>query len=487
MAGAGVDLATGVAADPPSRGPFAGILDYATAARLQGLLLLLAVFLTCGLTRMQGDTWWQLRAGEDMWASGRVLLSDVYSHTAAGAFWTNHEWLAEVIFYACHRLGGLPLLTLFAAALITGGWLFSWRLTRGSSTPAFVLTLVALATSAVWWEPRPHAFSLLFLPWMVFLLHRGAIAWIVPLFLVWANTHGGVLLGFVLLGAGLTAQTLVMPSLWRRSVAGLAGAALAMTATPMGIDFWIEIPKSLSRISLYTLDEWTRTELTDPTMLPFWGIAAMYVWEAVRQVSRAKRLSPSEAAVHAVALVLLPGAIAAVRNVPPFLLVAVPALTALWAAEARPERPARAPDRRTAGLILAVMVCACLGVAVTLGLAYRDQWPRLQWNPIPEAALDALRGCPDNLYNRYDEGGMLLWFAPGRKVFLDGRQDPFPPALVLEHIEMETGRRPYGPTFERHAIRCAFLPVVSPVGPQLTRDGWTALYRDEQWVVLTAR
>ena len=68
-------------------------------------LLLLAVFLTCGLTPVQSDTWWQLRAGADMWTSRQVLLTDTFSHTANGAFWVNHEWLAEVIFYGAYRLG----------------------------------------------------------------------------------------------------------------------------------------------------------------------------------------------------------------------------------------------------------------------------------------------------------------------------------------------------------------------------------------------
>ena len=80
---------------------------------------------------------------------------------------------------------------------------------------------------------------------------------------------------------------------------------------------------------------------------------------------------------------------------------------------------------------------------------------------------------------------MLLWFAPERKVFLDGRQDPFPTELVLEHIEMETGRGDYRETFARHDIRCAFLPVGSPVAARLSTAGWTSLYRDSQWAVLS--
>jgi hypothetical protein len=467
-----------------------GTVERAAQIRSEHVLpaiLLLAIFLTCGLSPIQGDTWWQLRAGQDMWASRSVLLTDVYSHTAYGAFWSNHEWLAEVAFYGLYRLGGLPLLTLFAATLITAGWTFTWRMTQGASMPAFVLTLLALTASSGWWEPRPHAFSLLFIPWIVFLLQRAAIGLMPLLFLVWANTHGGVLLGLVLLAAGLSARTLADPGSWRRSALVLVGCLLAMTATPLGLDFWIEIPRSLSRISLYPLDEWAATELTDPVMLAFWGIAATYLWELAHHRRRLLRLSPSEAAVHACALVLLPGAVGAVRNVGPFLMLAVPALTYLWTSDQRLGRTADHEIRLPAVVSVAIILLAGSAVIATLTFAYRHQWARLRWTPLPAAAIEAIRECPDNLYNRYDEGGMLLWFVPGRKVFLDGRQDPFPPALVLEHIEMETGLRNYAATFARHQIGCAFLPAVSPVASELARDGWTAPYSGDGWRVYRAR
>ena len=85
-----------------------------TFDRLLTGLVFLAIGVACALTPMQTDTWWQLRAGRDMWVSRSVLLTDVYSHTAYGTFWTNHEWLAEVVFYGLVKAGGLPLLTLFA-------------------------------------------------------------------------------------------------------------------------------------------------------------------------------------------------------------------------------------------------------------------------------------------------------------------------------------------------------------------------------------
>jgi hypothetical protein len=457
------------------------LLNYCTYERLLTTLLFLAIIVACGLTPMQGDTWWQLRAGRDMWLSGRVLLTDVYSHTSYGAFWLNHEWLAEVIYYAIYRAGGLPALTLFATALIVGGWVLTWHLTKGPVREAFVWMGFALIPASVWWEPRPHAFSLLFLTTTVTLLVKGRFVWLPLVFLMWANCHGGVLLGLVILATGLAAQTFMEPRIWRRAALTLLGCVLAVTATPLGLAFWTEIPKSLARIHLYPLDEWRRPRVLDVRVLPFWIIAVAFGAALVANRHRLRRAPAGDATVYACALVLLPMAVMAIRNVGPFLMIAVPALTSLLPIRFGPAPRAHEPR----GLLnLTLMSSATLVVAMTLAWAYHNSIPRLRWAPVPAPALAALQHCPDNLYNRYDEGGNLLWFAPDRKVFLDGRQDPYPPDLVLEHIRMETGRGDYRPVFSRHGIRCAYLPTVSPTATELSASGWKTLYRDAHWVVL---
>jgi hypothetical protein len=452
-----------------------------TFDRLLTALVFLAIAVACGLTPMQTDSWWQLRAGRDMWLSRSVLLTDVYSHTAYGSFWPNHEWLAEVIFFGVFRTGGLPLLTLFAAGLIVGGWILSWRLAKGPVRERFIWVAVALLPSSIWWEPRPHAFSLLFITATVFLIARRRFWWLPLIFVVWANCHGGVLLGFVLLGAGLGAQVLRAPATWRQAGMVCLACLLAATATPLGLSFWTEIPQSLARIRLYPLDEWRRPRLLDVRVLPFWIMAGAFCYGLVRNRHRLRRLPPDDAAVYACALALLPMAASAIRNVGPFLMIAAPALTSLIRLRREPEAAART-ERPL--LNAAVMAIAALAVVGTLGWAYANRIPKLRWSPVPPGALAALRECPDNLYNRYDEGGFLLWFAPDRRVFMDGRQDPFPPALVLEHIRMETETGEFREVFSRHAIRCAYLPTVSPTAARLAEAGWTTLYRDATWVVL---
>ena len=451
-----------------------------TFDRLLATLVFLAIALACGLTPMQTDTWWQLRAGRDMWHSRSVMLTDVYSHTAYGSFWPNHEWLAEAIFYALVRVGGLPALTLFAAALIVGGWLISWNLAKGSVRERFLWVGLALLPSSLWWEPRPHAFSLLFITTTVALLAKRRLLWLPLVFLVWANCHGGVLLGFVLLGAGLGVQTVLAPGTWRQAALVFLACMVAATATPLGFSFWSEIPKSLARIRLYPLDEWRPPRLMDVRVLPFWMIAGAFCYGLVRNRHRLRRPALDEATLYACALALLPMALSAIRNVGPFLMLAAPALTSLI--RIRPKSERVQVERPL--LNVAVMTAALVAVVVTLAWAYVNRIPRLRWAPVPPGALTALAQCPDNLYNRYDEGGSLLWFAPDRKVFMDGRQDPFPPELVLEHIRMETGGADFHDVFSRHGIHCAYLPTESPTAAQLATAGWTTLYRDAGWVVL---
>ena len=468
-----------------------------TFDRLLTTLLFLTMAIVCALTPMQTDSWWQLRAGRDMWESGRIMLSDVYSHTSYGTFWLNHEWLAEVVYYAAYRAGGLPGVTLLATALIVGGWTIVWQLTAGSVRGAWLWTLPAIVPACMWWEPRPHAFSLLFIPLSVWLVSRGRFAWLPPVFLLWANCHGGVLLGLVLVGAALGARVLAEPRSWTRAALTLAACVVAVTATPFGIAFWIEIPRSLARIRLYPLDEWKRPELLDVHMLPFWVIAVVFCAVTVLHRRRILERQPGEAPILATALILLPAAVAARRNVGPFLMLAIPALTLLRDHHAtavahhatavagghRALAPA-SPNRPLLNVALAATATAV--VIATVAWAYHHEIPRLRWRPVPTPALAALHACEGNLYNRYDEGGELLWFAPSRRVFMDGRQDPFPPALVLEHIRVEVDGADYRPVFARHDIKCAYLPTISPTATALTASGWMTLYRDDRLVVLRA-
>jgi hypothetical protein len=125
------------------------------------------------------------------------------------------------------------------------------------------------------------------------------------------------------------------------------------------------------------------------------------------------------------------------------------------------------------------------GALVVVALGWRTMQEKLYWHPIDAGALRALDACPGPLYNAYADGGPLVWFAPERRDFIDGRQDPFPLTLLHRSFAVEHGG-PYQGLFAEFGIRCAFLQAKSKLVDRLRGDGWRAVFLDHDWAVLAA-
>lgn len=450
-------------------------------------LLFLAIALAALLMPAQNDTWWQLRAGREMWLTRQVLLHDTFSHTVNGAYWPNHEWLSQLLFYGAYAAGGMSLVTILSATAVTAAWLLAWRMTPGSPRSRFLLTSLAVVSASTIWSPRPQVLSLLLLALTVSLLRSRRYVWLPMLFLLWANLHGAVVMGILMLAAALAAAV-VENRRHARALAVACACCLAATlATPLGVTFWTEIPRSLARIRQLGIEEWAPPRVTTPALIPFWVMAGALLGLTVARCrewfANVHARQPGDLTICACALALLPLALTAERNVPPFLLVAVPAIAVLSTRRSRGGDQATARVRQRPRLNGAITVVAAVLIAVGVAYAYATPIDRLRWAPLPEASLAALRACRGNLYNRYDEGGYLIWFAADHRVFLDGRQDPYPVDLVKEQVRVEsTGD--FEQLFRRYDIRCAYLPADSPVSVRLARAGWKTLFRDARWAVL---
>lgn len=460
------------------------MIERFTFDRLQTTLLFLAIATAACLMPAQNDTWWLLRAGHDQWAAGHVLLTDTFSHTVDGAFWPNHEWLSEMLFYGVYAIGGLPLLTLASALAVTAAWAIVWAQTPGPARVKFLLTAFVVASASTSWSLRAQVLSLLLVTVTMALLRRRRYGWLPVVFWFWANLHGAVLLGVLLLGAALVAALVEEIDAFPRLVLVSALCVLATSLTPLGWQFWLDMPRSLGRIRQLGIDEWAPPRLASLSLFPFWvtiaaltGLAATRGRKLLRDPIARRE---GQITMCACALVLVPLALTAVRNVPPFLMLAVPAIAALL-----PGVPLLTPSRSAPRpwLNCGMATAAAVVAAIVVTSAYASRLARFHWTPLPAASIAALDGCRGNIYNRYDEGGYLIWFAPGRKVFLDGRQDPYPPSLIKEQMRVESSGD-FESLFQRYDVRCAYVPAASRLSAGLLRAGWMPLFRDSAWAVL---
>ena len=202
----------------------------------------------------------------------------------------------------------------------------------------------------------------------------------------------------LLLGAGLVAVLVEEIDAFPRLLLVSALCVLATALTPLGWQFWLDMPRSLGRIRQLGIDEWAAPRLASLSLLPFWvAIGALTGLTAAR--GRALLRDPiarreGQITMCACALVLAPLALTAVRNVPPFLMLAVPALAALLPRLQVPtgSRSAHHPwlncGIATAAVVLAVSVVTS---------AYVSRLARFQWTPLPAASIAALNGCEGNV------------------------------------------------------------------------------------------
>jgi hypothetical protein len=490
-----------VSAAAPSRERSAAFRGVAFPDMAVGMLLI-AFAVRAALMPTQNDTFWHLRAGGDIWRTGQVPRADTWSYTVLGAPWPDHEWLWQLYAHACHALGGLPLVTLGSAVLLIGGLWLVHRLMTGPALTRFLILAIGLSMSSCVWVLRPQIVTLAAVPALATLLVRERYWAIPPLFLIWANAHAGVSLGGLVLG-GATAAAFLR---WRmvRGVADgrrarslaivLPLAALATMATPLGAGIFTFVWRSTSRIHALGIDEWQPTLPTAPLEATFCACTLALV---VLAIKRRRAFVPGadgglatwgDWALAAGALALLPLAFRSVRNIGPFLMLAVPFASRLLARDQLlPERLRRRPDGADHPTFnLALLAGVALLAAGGIVAAYRTGFARLGWHPVAPGAIAAVRGCDGPLYNTYNEGGFLIWFAPERAVFADSRQDPYPLPFLLDQLAIERAQTPYRPLFDRWQIRCAFLAHGSPTIAALTRDGWTTRYADRAFAVLAA-
>jgi hypothetical protein len=436
------------------------------------------------LMPMQNDTWWHLRAGQEMWARRFVMLADEFSFTVPGYPWPNHEWLSEIVFYALYAAGGLPLLTLFAAACVTLALGLSWRLMEGDSIERLAIMGLAMTSIVPVWTVRPHVFTLVLVMIVVHLSLR-RYYWPIPfIFVLWSNLHGGVALGMVALGGVLAGRMYLTGMSEVRAIGVVLLASFAATfITPLGVGLWTTIPESIHKSSVNQIVEWSFPSPLEGTYTAFWIVAIVFA--ATTVWFRGRITSGQHAVLVAVALAILPLAIKSRRNIPPFLLIAIPALShnlaiLLSARRARTPKAASARQQKLNVVFVGLTVLVCAGI---VSVAWTRRIPRLRWQPIPTDVITEVEACGDRVFNRYPDGGPLIWFAPGVKVFIDSRQDPYPLSFTQEYVALDrTGE--YRQMFERYGVSCAMLPERSITTTRLRQDGWRTRVASEGWVVL---
>ena len=216
-----------------------------------------------------GDTWSHVTTGEWIIAHGGAPHADPFSHSMAGAPWTAHEWLSEVLLALALRVGGwsgVVLLTSAAAAtaaLIVG--LTAARQLRGAPLVLTVAIGLSLVTANL--LARPHVLALpLAAAWGAGLIAARDRGRAPPLgfaafMTAWVNMHGGFIFGLMLIGP-FALEAVTEAPVGARLLAARAWATFALAAlaaallNPNGVDAFLLPFRLMSVENLSRISEW---------------------------------------------------------------------------------------------------------------------------------------------------------------------------------------------------------------------------------------
>lgn len=452
----------------------------------------IAIFLLFTGPIEDGDFFWHIRTGQWIWEHKTLPASDHFSYTAGASGGTNpfrleskripfllkQYWLGQLALLGAWNLFGGAGIVLLRAFSYTGILLFLLLWMKRSSSGAVPLFFLFLAGNVLRDFPseRPQLFTFTFFPFVIFLLERirnsrgvftEKTSFFLPvLMVVWANIHGGYLLGDGLILLCLMTHIsmaflkkheinygMVLLFLISIAISGvnpngfLALTEFFKTAPSFADTIHENLPpfKAALRLHEYYPYYWT-----------FLVICVLTVSIRIREMDIFHTLT-----LLSLAVLSLTG-----LRYMPFLLMACPLLINYV-----PEPKIQRFKWLIASLLLIIWISSA------------DWKNRLKFGAaptFPEKAVAFMKkeDLPRQLFNFYDWGGYLMYNLPEYKVFIDGRALVEEVSIFYDKVVWTDEWKRF---FDFFGIKTVIMPKEGEITGRVRYPLLDHLYNDREW------
>jgi hypothetical protein len=462
---------------------------------------------------------WHLRIADLMWEIRGFIYHEQLCYPTEGQPWVTQAWLGDVLMRLVYGWGGLNGLAVLAALCIALSLRLLYTRMTGEGVnwlvAAFWTFLAALGTSPAW-VARPNLFTFPALVLATGICERyrsGAISargtlWLLPIFLLWPNLHGGFLAGIIVLGVTyLVTCAIALGSFEpdQRSVARrqlgwwtvLGVALFAMTlVNPYGPRLYVWNLKVVSDpfIQSQSTTEWFPPDFTKPGW--FRVELLMLLFPALTACSR-QRITVLPLALG---VVWMHFALTTARYGPLWVLIVVPTLAALstqipWLQSTTSRLTgrlsgdaqnwlARTPKRSPCFLSLlfaAFLLCVSPGMGHLAGHNH---------DLIPSRSLDRLleiyRG--EHVFHLANWGGYLTWHGwslkPRFKTWIDDRLDTHGRELTADYRAILNGEPGWDELLRKYHVDLVCVPADTPLARHARESsGWRLIHEDGRVVI----
>ncbi len=490
--------------------------------KLTVVALLVAIVLTSSLFLIRSikdaDFFWHLKTGEWILQNGSIPLEDIFAHTSPETytkwerFTLSSYWLGQVIyalFYLAGGMGGIVVLRFIIAFIVM--YVMLKRNQRDLIFYLGLLMIFMVGLLSLFPLERPHAFSFLFFVILIYIfeklkegesLYQGnAVYFLFPfIMLVWANLHGGYILGLGLILLFILCEGLkfLHPSLRpldkkvynKLLIAGMLGIVFSL----VNPNFYTAIPWMLRPEHVYLRRAileyrsvlWTFMQLNDYRTLSYFFILILAMISLAVNI---KRIDLTEIVILGVTGYF---SFTTIRYIPFFIIVALPVAGRLLSG---------GNILKAGRIFICVLACSAavfFGWKERLNIELVSSGKWINTYEYPVAAADFIRQnkIRGNMYNNLEWGGYLIWrLAPETKVFIDGRTlfvDVVETSKLLRNApaEIVSGESYWKNIFSRYNVTYAIIPLISPSGefsqllmPILKDRNWIPVYLDSNAMI----
>jgi hypothetical protein len=445
-----------------------------------------ALFLLAGNRLLiDPDTMWQVTVGQWIIDHHAVPHTDVYSFTMRGQPWISTQWLAQVAYAQAYAIAGWSGPVVLATGAIAATFALLTRLLNRHLTESKTLVFVAaaLALTVPHLLARPHVLAMpVMVAWTGGLIaaadRRGAPSfWLLPLMVLWANLHGGFVLGLALI------VPIAIDAVWRASAASRRALALRWTAfgiaalaagccTPYGWNSLLASEKILALgAALPLILEWEPANFGSVGALEICLLLGLGL-----ALLRGIRLPPMRIVLllGLLHMALNQGRAAEILALLAPLVLAAPLARQIGGAEIS-HSSAAAPLR---GVLFASLGIVLMAGTFAYASVHRFE-PHAHGAPVAAVAeLKKLNVA--RVFNDYDFGGYLI--ASGVAPFIDGRTELYGEKFFVDHNAASGLMEPDNlfRLLDQYRIEAILMRTQSAATKLLYHvDGWKKVYADD--------
>ncbi len=416
------------------------------------------------MLNVDGDLGRHITIGNYILRNLEIPMRDLFSHTMTGEPIIPHEWLAQLSFSIVNTLMGLYGVVVLTAVVIAGTFTLTYREMLKQNiyrSLALSFTILAAYASSIHWLTRPHIFTFLFTAlWAYLLENEKSKFWLFPLImLIWVNTHGAFIAGFVILGghvAGWFWEYIHKQAAWERfaKLSLIGGLSFAITfINPAGWRLWdLSVGYLGNRYLVDHTVEYQSPNFHEPGTWPFLLLMVL----GILALGLGGRLRAHQAILFAGWSAM---SLYSARNIPLFAIVTTPyiglatqALLETSSLYKKIEVKFFSTEKNLKGGFVFSVAFLLIAIVFPPIPATANQFDA---NIFPVKAVNWLLIHPQKgeMFNHFTWGGYLLYrMWPEETVFIDGQTDFYGETLTREYSQVITLQNGWKDTLEE--IQC---------------------------------